>query len=230
MRATVPYIEKKFDEFNRLCFSGNLPRIPVQLSDAKTFLGVCAFRKRRARDGRMQYYDFRLRFNTRIDMTEKEIEDTVIHEMIHYFIGFNQLEDATTHGPVFQKVMNDINRKYHRNITISHKGTALQKEEAIDKRALWHVIAVIGMKDGKTGIKVLPRILQRILMFYNTVKSTPTVARVELYMCNNPFFNKYPNSAALKIYYLEQSEIDKHLRDAERMECDGQSIFRHRAR
>ena len=54
MKATVPYIEKKFEEFNRQMFRGKLPKIPVELSDAKTFLGQCVFKKRRKPFGKTE--------------------------------------------------------------------------------------------------------------------------------------------------------------------------------
>ena len=38
MKATIPYVEKKFEEFNPLIFDGKLPMLPIELSDAKTFL------------------------------------------------------------------------------------------------------------------------------------------------------------------------------------------------
>ena len=106
MKATIPYIEKKFDEFNRLIFEGKLPRIPIELSNAKTFLGQCVYKKRRRPFGKPKLYDFRLRINTRIDLPEQELEDTIIHEMIHYYIGYNKLEDASSHGPLFLQMMN----------------------------------------------------------------------------------------------------------------------------
>ena len=33
MKATVPYIEQKFEGVNRQMFGGKLPKIPVELSD-----------------------------------------------------------------------------------------------------------------------------------------------------------------------------------------------------
>ena len=101
MKATIPYIEQKFEEFNQQMFAGQLPKLPIELSDAKTFLGVCAFKTRKGKDGKKICYDFKLRINTRIDLPDEEIEDTIIHEMIHYFIGYNQLEDASAHGPTY---------------------------------------------------------------------------------------------------------------------------------
>lgn len=77
MKATIPYIEQKFEEFNLQMFAGQLPKLPIVLSDAKTFLGVCAFKTRKGKDGKKICYDFKLRINTRIDLPEEEIEDTL---------------------------------------------------------------------------------------------------------------------------------------------------------
>ena len=65
-------------------FAGQLPKLPIELSDAKTFLGKCVFKIRKGNDGKNICYDFKLRINTRIDLPETEIEDTIIHEMNHY--------------------------------------------------------------------------------------------------------------------------------------------------
>ncbi len=108
MKATIPYIEQKFEEFNRQIFGGKLPRIPVQLSHAKTFLGQCVYKKRRKLLGRTELYDFQLRINARIDLPERELEDIIIHEMIHYYIGYHQLKDTSAHGRLFRQLMDDI--------------------------------------------------------------------------------------------------------------------------
>ena len=47
MKATIPYVETKFEKFNQLMFDGKLPQLPIELSDAKTFLGMCVYKKRR---------------------------------------------------------------------------------------------------------------------------------------------------------------------------------------
>lgn len=226
MKATIEFVEKKFDEFNRQIFGGKLPKIPVVLSDAKTFLGQCVCRTRRMPNGRMEKYDFKLRINTRLDLPEREVEDILIHEMIHYYIGYHQLKDTSAHGQIFRQMMNEINTKLGRNLTVSHRSTKEQREELVDKKPRYHVIAVVTFHDGKTGIKVLPRVLQRILHYYNNVLANHSVHTVELYMSNNTFFNRYPNSGALKVHYLDIEEIRKNLEGAEKIECDGKSLIR----
>lgn len=44
MEITIPYIKHKFEEFNQQMFAGKLPMLPIKLSDAKTFLGVCTYK------------------------------------------------------------------------------------------------------------------------------------------------------------------------------------------
>lgn len=121
MVATIPYIEGKFNEYNGLIFNGELPAIPIKLSKAKTSLGQLAFKRRRTWYGRTVYSDFRLRVSTHFDLPENELEDIIIHEMIHYYIFVNRLKDKSAHGSLFRQMMKDINTRYGRNISISRK-------------------------------------------------------------------------------------------------------------
>ncbi len=226
MIPTIPYIERKFEEFNKQMFAGELPPIPIVLSDAKTFLGKCVYKKRLGKDGKAEYYDFKLRINARIDLPENEVEDTLIHEMIHYFIGYKRLEDASSHGPLFMHIMNTINEKYGRNITVTFKGTSEQQEQLVDKKQRYHVVALVKFHDGKTGIKVLPRVVQSILRYYNTISSAREIESVKLFMSNDIFFNRFPNSAAFKVHFVNEEEVLGHLAGAEVLLCDGKKIIR----
>ena len=219
MKATIPYVEKKFEEFNQLMFDGKLPKLPIELSDAKTFLGLCVYKKRRTILGRTECYDFKLRISTRIDLVEAEVEDIIIHEMIHYYIGYNNLKDSSAHGRVFRHIMNTINEKFGRHIKISHKLTKEEKEQLYDTKRRWRVVAYVTFNDGRTGIKVLPRIMPRIANYYNAVSRESSVESIELYMTNNPYFNRYPSSSAFRVHYIDKAEADKHLQGAEKMGC-----------
>lgn len=226
MKVTIPYIQQKFDEFNRLMFGGQLPRIPIELKDVKTYIGECVSHKKRLPDGRIQQFDFRLRFNTRYDLSEAVLEDTIIHEMIHYYIGYRQLKDRSSHGPLFKRIMQDINTKYGRHLTITHNNSADGAGLVCDTKKRWHVVAIVSFKNGKTGIKVLPRIVQRILHYYRCVGSNQTVDSIRLVMTNDRFFNPYPNSTSLYVHYIDRHILEPHLRDAIQLECDGKTVVR----
>lgn len=220
MIATIPFLQQKFETFNRVLFGGKLPPVPIELSTAKSFLGACICRKRKKNSGFTERYDFKLRFSTRYDLTEEELEDTLIHEMIHYYISINQLPDHSAHGPLFRQLMQHINQQYGRHLTISHRGSPRMAEAGTPSKIRWRVVAKVRLRNGSVGLKVLPRVESRILNYYYTLTAQEEVQSVELYLSCQPFFERYPCSAAFKIYPLPESELDRHLQGAERLSCD----------
>lgn len=227
MKITISYIEQKFKEFNLQMFAGKLPSIPVELSDVKSFLGVCVSKSRTLPNGEIEHYDFRLRFNTRIDLPEQEVEDTIIHEMIHYYIGINNLKDTSSHGSIFKHLMNSINEKHGRHISISYKATEEEKEKLIDKKQHWHVVAIVSFKNDKTGLKVLPRNIPQIINYYNQIGGNTNVTKIELYISNNIYFNSFPNSAAINVTYVDYKEVSGYLKETDKIEYNGTQIILH---
>ena len=139
MIPTLPYIQQHFDDFNIRFFNGSLPPIPIKLSNARTFLGKVTYVKRRnfsltswlfssgaSSVGEWTYSNFKLRINTRYDLPEELIQDTILHEMIHYYIAVNHLRDTSTHGQLLRSEMKRINAEGNRHITISYRLTPEQ--------------------------------------------------------------------------------------------------------
>lgn len=69
-------------------------------------------------------------------------------------------------GKLFRSIMESINTKFGRHLTISHKCTAEQREQAVDKRKKLHAIAFVRFHDGKCGVKVLPRMAKHNKVSY----------------------------------------------------------------
>lgn len=135
MIPTVEYIQTRFDEYNALYFDGALPSLPIKLSNARTFLGKLCYKKQRAwLFGPYHYSDFVLRINTRLDMDEELLEDTILHEMIHYFIAVNHWRDTRTHGQLFRREMKRINEKGGRHISISFRPNADQLAQLRERK------------------------------------------------------------------------------------------------
>lgn len=225
MIANLPFIEQKFEEFNLQMFAGKLPKLPIELSRAYTFVGICVYKKKRKWLGGVECYDFKLRISNRFDLPQEELEDVIIHEMIHYYIGVNRLKDASAHGPLFRSLMSNINNRFHRHITISHKCTKEQRASLIDTRPKWHVVAIVSFADGKKGIKVLPRIAQRILRYNRLVKTAAGVVDVSFYLSKNPYFNQFPSSSALNVRFVEEKEFFPHLQGADVLMCKGNAVI-----
>lgn len=240
MRPTVEYIRERFELFNRRMFGGRLPAIPIRLSNAATYLGQCVSRVSTDADGVRRHTDFELRISTRLDLPRDTVDDTLIHEMIHYFIHYNGLQDTSAHGPIFRSIMHSINVTHGRNLTISHKSTPEERAAShTGGRRAWHVIAVIyfhdkngdkrevksdDKSDRAVGIKVLPRTTERIIMYYQRVSSAPQVERVELYLHDNPFFDTYPTSAALRYHSIPLADLLPHLADARPVKVEGDKL------
>lgn len=209
-------------------FGGRLPEIPIRLSNAATYLGQCVSRVTTGADGVRRHTDFELRISTRLDLPRDTVDDTIIHEMIHYFIHYNGLQDTSAHGPIFRAIMQSINVNFGRNLSVSHKTTPEEhsSSQSVGHRR-WHVIAVIyfiDRTDGMVGIKVLPRTAERIAMYYHRVSSAPQVERVELYLHNDPFFDTYPASAALRYHNIPLADLTQHLADARPVKVNGDKL------
>jgi len=97
MIVTIDWMEEWFKRFDQEYFGGKLPLPELSLTRAKTRLGQLAF-KRASRWGRTKLYDFKLSMSTYYDMTEQQAKSVLLHEMIHYIIGYTGLKDTSPHG------------------------------------------------------------------------------------------------------------------------------------
>ena len=224
MVPTIQYIEAKFKEYNTLMFDGSLQMPPIKLSRARTFVAQCAAKKRRTLFHGIRLFDFSLKFSTCFDLPEKEWEDTIIHEMIHYYIGVNGLKDTSAHGKLFRQMMDEINLRFSRNLSISHTATPEQKEELYNARKVWHVIALVYLADGRKGLKVLPRIVQRVKRYRTMMLRDPRISRIELFMSNDTYFNRFPNSSALNVILAKEEEFMPYIEKAAPLDIDAANL------
>lgn len=121
MIATIPYIQKKFSEYNELIFGGALEMPTIKLSSARRSLGKLRYLKKRSLFGGVKYSNFCLLISKNFDLDEDMLDDTIIHEMMHYYIAVKGIKDTSAHGKVFRQMMKDINLRFNRHITISYK-------------------------------------------------------------------------------------------------------------
>ena len=211
MKADIAYVQEKFREFNRLMFGGKLPEPPMTITNAKTYFGVCAFRKHRKWNGRLEYSDFKIRISRRFDLLQEEIDDTIIHEMIHYWIGLFSPADMPGHSPLFRKMMKEINQRFDRNIRVSHRLSAEQLEQTIDNRPKKHVVARVMLKDGRIGIKVIPCMERHIRRYQRGMMASGKVGSIEFFQTTDPFFNRFPSSSAFTVYFPDPDVLAEHL-------------------
>lgn len=206
-----------------MCFGGELPPLPVRMTIAKTFLGALRFKKKRDLLGRMVYYDFELVISVKYDLPEREVEDTIIHEMIHFYIYYKKLKDTSAHGAIFRRLMDGINSRYGRHISISHRNNASQT--ATDVQRKMRIVCVTEFPDGVRGVTVCAR--SRVFQLNRDIPRYYKTRSTAWYVSDNPFFGKYPNSISPKIYKITDGELEAALVGAVPMVFDG-NVFRRR--
>lgn len=224
MKPTVEYIQRKFEEFNRLIFNNDLKPLPIHVSHAKSTLGGVTFKHRHKWLGKEEYYDFAMRISTRFDLPEPEIEDIIIHEMIHYYILSHQMRDTSPHGQLFKQMMNDINQRHKRHITISRRSSPT--EQNLDQQARLHYLCVAELPDGRTTVMVSAR--TKVFYMWRTIPQLFTVKSITWYVSTDPYFNRFPNAIKPRLFLVDRDEITDHLKTARELVNDGKCIMAKR--
>lgn len=87
MALTVDILHAWFRQFNADYFGDELPVPRIALSKARTRLGTMSYRRVR-KLLRWTYTDFTIRISTYYECSEREYQETLLHEMIHYYIAY----------------------------------------------------------------------------------------------------------------------------------------------
>ena len=194
MQVTRETIIERVKAFNALYFGGELPldRIITRVSNARTYLGNVRYTV----ENGIRFYT--LSISTRFQFPDSEIEDTIIHEMIHIYIRHKGIQDTSTHGIEFRRIMEHINATYGRHITISHHLT--NNEASSDTTRRRHYICVIEKTDGSTLFTCCSG--QGTFSIYHQLRINPNIKAIKWYCSTDPFFNRYPARRTPRFYPL----------------------------
>ncbi len=213
MIVTREWIEEWFDYFNREYFGGKLPMPEIGVTHAKTRLGQMSF-KRATRWGRTKLYDFKISISTYYDMTDKQAKSVLLHEMIHYIIGYTGLKDTSSHGIVFRGMMDKLNRTYGWDIRImtSTKGWKVSEQVKAKKEAKGpqtYLMLAIEMKDGKHFLsRVNPSFAHRI---ESQLVKLREVNLHQWYTTQESYFEDYPQVRSLRGRRISKADFAKLL-------------------
>ena len=141
---------------------------------------------------------------------ENEIEDVLLHEMIHYYIGVNHIADTSAHGRVFRQMMSDINNRFNRHITISLRSETTKIAESAPRSITF--FCIIRMRNGRTGI--MPVAKTRIFKIWDMLQTSSDIAEAQWYASRAAFFAKYPKFRTAKIIYVDEKVLSLHLAGA----------------
>lgn len=148
MELTVKILREWFSCFNTEYFDGRLPEPRLLVSRARTLMGQ--FRCKKIRKGWLrgsQLTDFTIQVSDFYDLSERDYQQTLLHEMIHYYIAYTSVRDTSAHGRLFRQEAARINHAGGWNITISERRRTLTvRKEHQRKQSL---LLLLKTEDGK---------------------------------------------------------------------------------
>lgn len=217
MIVTITFLRQKFEEFNRLCFENSLPPIELRIGSARKMLGSFRYPSRYPSSAKRGVGECRITVSNRFDSPQKFIEDTIIHEMIHYWIWIQHIDDEPSHGPTFRRKMHEINRRFNRNIEVRTPVNAEISDS--DTHVTHHYICVTHWRNGNIGMTLSAR--TRVFDINDIWLKDSRVDKIEWFYSSDPWFNRYPTSRTAKAYVIDRRTYDLHISPQLRCEIHG---------
>lgn len=118
MIPTISFLQNKFDEFNAWFFSNELPPIVISLCRSKRTYGKFKY----VRNAVKKEIPIRIEISKYFDLPQKNIEEVLIHEMIHYYCCIKNWRTKDPHGYHFLLVAGRINNMSNYHITTFYEG------------------------------------------------------------------------------------------------------------
>lgn len=198
----MKFLEEKFDGFNDSIFSGHLPRPLMHISSARSFMGQFKVERQSTRMRINEIYHLTL--SDRYDLQEDVLEDIVIHEMIHFLIHFSKIKDLSSHGPQFRKLMNEINSRFGRHITVSHRCS--KKELESDDSKGHSIVCLCTMTDGR---RLVCRVSQsKVFEIHKAFQEWDKVVNEEWYWVYGSYFNRYRRVLTPRLFSVDKDGLE----------------------
>lgn len=196
MALTIDILHAWFRQFNADYFGDELPVPRIALSKARTRLGTMSYRRVR-KLLRWTYTDFTIRISTYYECSEREYQETLLHEMIHYYIAYKNISDTSSHGKVFRQIMQQLNNEHGWNITItSGKETKLKPAHANKAPATYRIVLALELNDGGRMLTVVNK--RSIRKVYDALRNCRNIVNHRWYVSLDPYFLDFPCVRSLR--------------------------------
>jgi hypothetical protein len=196
MTLTISYISEKFEKYNNLYFNGSLKTPKFKISNSKRALGTLSISRR------LNFYggytkEHTISISKYYDRTEKQYDNTLIHEMIHLYISQNDIIDNGSHGRRFKAECARIN-KYGWNLSRTTDISGWKLSEEAQKRldnklsnATYEII-VYQMYDTDNTQFIFKVAKGKALNYYNHLKYKCKAVKVKYFKSNDNIFESLP--------------------------------------
>lgn len=211
MEVTIDFLKSSFDKFNNVYFKGDLITPVFEVSNCRRALGDF-----RSRGGK-----YRIRVSDYYVRSKRDIEQTLLHEMIHLYQSQFKCNDRS-HGMVFKEKAFVINRKGGWSISrcTSTKGCQVNPKYAdrLNKPKTYYMM-IYRSANGKFFLFRMS--LRNVTMWVNTVAyHRPSVITYGTFTSSDREFDDYPScrSVARGSYITEEKYNELIKRHGVRMQ------------
>ena len=219
MRPTLDYLVERFDYFNQLCFDGELQRPPIKLNTRYATMGQTCGECCVYDDGTILWKNLRIEISVRRDLPEYEYIDTLVHEMIHYYVMTNNLQDDSPHGTLFRQKMEEITMNYGIRITIAFDPS---DEEMVNTRTRNRYVVTAESNDGHMLVAVVAR--NKVFQFWDYIPKMDGVSNVHWYVSDRQIFEKFPVAVSPRLFNIDADKLHHYLTGAKELENTGEII------
>ncbi|MDY4038585.1 MAG: SprT-like domain-containing protein [Prevotella sp.] len=188
MQIDKEWLGHWFDRFNHDYFADRLPRPRLSVGRSRTRLGSMTCR-RQIRMLRTVRTDYAIRLSNYYDQSERQFQNVLLHEMIHYDLAYSGQRDSSPHGPLFRSRMNELNRLHGWEITVTTSVCGLRVVGGMTKRKTYLVLALT-MQTGHRVLSVVnPRYARHIDQILRTASD---VTDHGWYTSSDTYFAVFP--------------------------------------
>jgi hypothetical protein len=147
---------------------------------------------------------YKIKVSEYYEQTAEEIDDTLLHEMIHFLIAFRQLRDTSAHGQLFRKEMNRLNRM-GRHITISARTTQYVTTPKNQRKQ--HLVLALEGRDGSRYLSVVHPSYRKYVE--RQLPLAPQIAAHYWFVSNDSFFDSFSQVRSLRARKITKEVYDK---------------------
>lgn len=220
MILNAKQIEQYFNEWNKKAFNGVLPTPAFEITRAKRVFG------QHIRTFIMGEKVHVIRISMFYDRPINEIIDTLVHEMLHYYIDYKDIYDSSSHGPVWRRYAKELNDKFGLNITKTSTTSGEANKSYLTKKQEnkmeWVIVAETSA--GNYGACVIPSKLKIIESFKKRMNMWDIIVRYKMMaVWGDSTFDLSHVRSRLSLSHISKERFQK-LWDGDciRLEAEGQ--------
>lgn len=208
MLFTYDFIRETFNRFNQEIFNGELPGVVFLFSSSRRAAGKYEYRANRL-TGKTLPESRIMRFSKYVDEERTVLEDIVLHEMIHLCIESRRIRDSRAHGVAFCSLMEKINARHNRNVTLKYHGTHDGSGSEAANSDMGRRLAFCLMRQRNGKLALLPTTLQGMFELWTKGPRSFDAMRYRWYMTRHSCFAVFRRSADGRRAYIVEDDFWK---------------------